>query len=321
MATGPIDRFPRRDRSVGEHGALRSLRQRSQSGGHTSWHRQFHASRQRNPRQRGGDLAAADQIGGPLLNNNYPLGWAMAGNTPLKRFKQNVHGGGVRDPLIVHWPAGIQDQGALRHGFVHATDLYTTVLDLVGLQAPESMAGLAQIPIDGVSFASTFSDEEAVIERGPQIFELFGHRAIVHQGWKAVAWHAPGTDFEDDTWELYRLDGDFSEYEDLAEEEEERLSVLKDLWWSEADAIRCFPWTTRLQRTMGTERRSRKRTTEFEYWPAWPTSHGCRSRYPQSLLHRSRRKSNWTKRETGSYRPWRSLQWVEPLHEVRPPDA
>ncbi|MFP6641861.1 MAG: arylsulfatase, partial [Myxococcota bacterium] len=111
------------------------------------------------------NLAAADQIGGPLLNNNYPLGWAMAGNTPLKRFKQNVHGGGVRDPLIVHWPAGIGERGGLRHGFLHAADLPVTVLEMAGIEAPEQVAGLEQVPFDGVSVAATFSDANAVIER------------------------------------------------------------------------------------------------------------------------------------------------------------
>ena len=214
------------------------------------------------------NLAVADQIGGPLLNNNYPLGWAMAGNTPLKRFKQNVHGGGVRDPLIVHWPAGIQDRGGLRHGFVHATDLYSTALELAGLEAPERMSGLDQIPIDGVSFASTFSDPDAAPDRGPQIFELFGHRAIVHEGWKAVAWHAPGTDFETDEWELYRLDQDFSEYEDLAEREPDRLRRLQELWWSEARRNQVLPLDDRAfnERWVlsGGDESGR---TEFEYWP------------------------------------------------------
>lgn len=214
------------------------------------------------------NLAAADQIGGPLLNNNYPLGWAMAGNTPLKRFKQNVHGGGVRDPLIVHWPAGITDQGGLRHDFLHAVDLPVTVLDLVGIESPEEVGGLEQIPFDGVSVAATFGDEEAVIERGPQIFELFGHRAVVHEGWKGVAWHRLGADFDDDEWELYKLDEDFSEFEDLAQQESERMAEIKALWWAEAQRNGVLPLDDRAfnERWVlsGGDQPGR---TEFEFWP------------------------------------------------------
>lgn len=214
------------------------------------------------------NLAAADQIGGPLLNNNYPLGWAMAGNTPLKRFKQNVHGGGVRDPLIVHWPAGIRDPGSLRHGFLHATDLYRTALELADVEPPARLGGLEQIPIDGVSFKATFSDPEVVIDRGPQIFELFGHRAIAHGGWKAVAWHAPGTAFEEDAWELYQLDGDFSEFEDLAENEPEKLAAMKDLWWSEARRNQVLPLDDRaFNERWVLSGGSESGRTEFEYWP------------------------------------------------------
>lgn len=187
------------------------------------------------------NLAAADEMGGPLLNNNYPLGWAMAGNTPLKRFKQNVHGGGVRDPLIVHWPAGIESKGELRHDFVHATDLPMTVLDLAGVSPPSQISGETQISFDGVSVRATFADAAASVQRGPQIFELFGHRAIVHEGWKAVAWHAPGTDFEEDVWELYRLEEDFSEFEDLSKSEGEKLAALQSLWWEEARRNHVLP--------------------------------------------------------------------------------
>ncbi|MFP6641563.1 MAG: arylsulfatase, partial [Myxococcota bacterium] len=115
----------------------------------------------------------------------------------------------------------------------------------------------------------------AVIERGPQIFELFGHRAVVHEGWKAVAWHRPGTDFEQDAWELYRLDQDFSEFEDLAGQESERLAAMKELWWTEARRNRVLPLDDRAfnERWVlsGGDETGR---TQFEFWPGmghWPT--------------------------------------------------
>ena len=149
----------------------------------------------------------------------------MAGNTPLKRFKQNVHGGGVRDPLIVHWPRGIAKRGGLRHGFHHVADLPVTVLDVVGVEPGATFQGMEQLSFDGVSMAPTFDDPEARPERGPQIFELFGHRAIVDGNWKAVAWHAGGTSFDEDRWELYDLSRDYSEFEDLAQAEPSRDSL------------------------------------------------------------------------------------------------
>jgi arylsulfatase A-like enzyme len=124
-----------------------------------------------------------DLVGTEYLNNNYPLGWAMAGNTPLKRFKQNVHGAGVRDPLVVHWPAGIDsDAAGDRYQFCHSVDLTPTVLSILGLEAPSAVNGIEQLDIDGVSLARSFSDAVSPGRQRPQIFELFGHRAIWANG-------------------------------------------------------------------------------------------------------------------------------------------
>ena len=214
------------------------------------------------------NLEALGDLGGPLLNNNYPLGWAMAGNTPLKRFKQNVHGGGVRDPLIVHWPRGIAERGGLRHGFHHVADLPVTVMDVVGVEPGTQFQGVEQLSFDGVSLAPTFDDPGARPARGPQVFELFGHRAIVDGHWKAVAWHEGGTSFDDDAWELYDLDRDYSEFEDLAETSPERLHALQELWWKEAERNRVLPlddrpFNERWVLSGGHEREPRR----FEFWP------------------------------------------------------
>ena len=177
-----------------------------------------------------------DTIGGPDSHTNYPWGWAMVGNTPLKRYKQNTHAGGVRDPLIVHWPANITDRGAIRPQFHHVTDIAPTVLDVLGLPFPDEVAGVTQMPVHGVSMAYTLAAGAAALpsRKGAQYFEMFGHRAIWHQGWKAVCYHEPGTDFDTEAWELYHADVDASEAHDLATAHPDKLRNLIDLWWLEA---------------------------------------------------------------------------------------
>ena len=182
-----------------------------------------------------------DDIGGPNSHCNYPWGWAQAGNTPLKWYKQNTHGGGVRDPLIVHWPGGIAARGELRTQFCHAIDIAPTILDVLGIATPEAVAGVAQMPVHGVSLAPTFTDAQAPLSRGPQYFEMLGHRGIFKDGWKAVTHHAPGTPFDDDRWELYHLAEDFSECIDLAEREPAKLKEMIDLWWREAELHGVLP--------------------------------------------------------------------------------
>jgi arylsulfatase len=182
-----------------------------------------------------------DDIGGPDSHNNFPHGWAMASNTPLRRYKQNTHGGGIRDPFVISWPKRVPAKGELRHQFVHASDLVPTLLELIGVEAPKQIAGTAQMPIEGESFARSIKDASAPSKSSPQYFEMFGHRGIWHQGWKAVAFHPPGTPFENDKWELFHLDRDFSETDDLAATEPQRLAELTKLWWSEAEKHNVLP--------------------------------------------------------------------------------
>jgi arylsulfatase A-like enzyme len=161
-------------------------------------------------------LRRLDEIGGPDTHGNFPHGWAMASNTPLRRYKQNTHGGGIRDPFIMSWPKRIAARGELRHQFVHACDLVPTLLDLIGIDAPTAFAGCPQMPLEGESFARSIADPAAPSKASPQYFEMFGHRDLWHGGWKAVAYHPPGTPFESDKWELFHLDRDFSKTDDLA---------------------------------------------------------------------------------------------------------
>jgi arylsulfatase A-like enzyme len=186
-------------------------------------------------------LARIDDIGGPNTHTNFPHGWAMAANTPLRRYKQNTHGGGIRDPLVMSWPKGFPGQSGVRHQFAHATDLVPTLLNLIGIAPPHHVNSLVQSPLDGVSFAASLSDPTASSRAQPQYFEMFGHRGLWSDGWKAVAYHAPGTPFEADQWELYHLETDFAETTDLAAQEPEKLQALIELWWREAERNRVLP--------------------------------------------------------------------------------
>ena len=182
-----------------------------------------------------------DDIGGPDTHSNFPHGWAMAANTPLRRYKQNTHGGGIRDPLVMAWPNGMTARGELRHQFCHVSDLAPTLLDTLSLSAPSQVEGRAVEPMTGQSFAACWRDPNAKTAKQTQYFEMFGHRGIWHQGWKAVAYHAVGTPFENDVWELYHLEQDFAETRDLAATHPDKLEQLKQLWWSEAKANQVLP--------------------------------------------------------------------------------
>jgi arylsulfatase A-like enzyme len=184
-----------------------------------------------------------DAIGTADSHTNYPWGWAMCGNTPLKRYKQNTHAGGVRDPFIVHWPAGVKDAGGIRRQFHHVTDVAPTVLELVGIAPPESFEGVAQMPVHGTSMAYALADDAAgaPTRKRTQYFEMFGHRGIWHDGWKAVCFHKPGADYDTEAWELYHADADASEAIDLATAHPERLRELVALWWAEAERHGVLP--------------------------------------------------------------------------------
>lgn len=185
-----------------------------------------------------------DEIGGPRLHNNYPWGWTVAGNTPFKRWKRETHEGGVADPLIVHWPRGIERGDGFRRQYVHAIDFVPTILDVLGLEAPTEIEGVEQRPVEGTSFFETFADADAPDRHTTQYYEMFGCRGIYHEGWKAVTYHEiqadePGLD--EAAWELYDVRSDPSEVHDLAEEQPEKLAELIDLWWAEAEKHHVLP--------------------------------------------------------------------------------
>ena len=186
-------------------------------------------------------LARLDDIGGPDSHANFPWGWAMTSNTPLRRYKQNTHGGGVRDPLVVHWPAGLKARGELRHQFAHVSDLVPTLLDVLNISPPPELSHVPQMPLEGVSFAPSLHDPKAPAKAKSQYFEMFGHRGLWQDGWKAVSYHRPGSPFEDDVWELYHLERDTAEVHNLAAQEPERLERMIQQWWKDAEASKVLP--------------------------------------------------------------------------------
>jgi arylsulfatase A-like enzyme len=190
-----------------------------------------------------------DEIGEPNTEPHYPLGWAWAGNAPFQWVKQVAsHLGGTRNPMVVSWPAKIKDTGTMRYQFTHLIDIASTILDVAKIPAPESVNGVEQKPMDGVSIASTFYDAEARPVRERQYFEVFTNRAIYDKGWIACAQHtlpwrqdlAPAH-WENDRWELYNIDEDFSEAKDLAAQFPDKLAELKAIFDEEAEKNHVYP--------------------------------------------------------------------------------
>ncbi|MDP8925255.1 MAG: arylsulfatase, partial [Chloroflexota bacterium] len=211
------------------------------------------------------NLAALDRLGDPTTYPHYPTGWAQASNTPLKWYKKDVHAGGVRDPLIVHWPARVADRGGLRTQFHHVVDVMPTVLDLLGIEAPAEYAGIPQLPVHGTSMAYTLDAPDAPTRKQSQYFELLGDRGVWRRGWKAVARHDKGGDFEQDRWELYHLAEDFSECGDLAAEQPDKLREMIERWWTEAGLYGVLPLDDREYERVAASVAARARAVSVYY--------------------------------------------------------
>lgn len=187
------------------------------------------------------ELAHIDDLGTPKAYNHYPTGWALAGNTPLRWYKTYVYSGGVRDPLIIHYPDGIKANGEIREQFSFVSDITPTVLDILNIEQPKTVKNVEQIPFAGISLTYSFDDQHAPAKRTTQHFELWGHRAIYKDGWKALTRHIPGADYDSEPWELFHLAEDFSESNNVANEYPEKLEELKQAWFEEASKYDVFP--------------------------------------------------------------------------------
>ena len=189
-------------------------------------------------------VANIDRIGAPGSLNNYPKGWSMAGNTPFREWKRYTYQGGIADPLIVHWPEGIEDAGAIRGQYHHITDVLPTVLEALDIEPPASIAGVRQSDIEGVSMWYSVLDPVAETRKKVQYYEMLGARAIYYDGWKAVADHVPMSstgNFDKDRWELFHLPDDPNETNDLSGVHPEIVRDLVDRWWTEAGRYNVLP--------------------------------------------------------------------------------
>lgn len=192
-----------------------------------------------------------DEWGSPRTSPHMAVGWAWAMSTPFRWTKQVAsHFGGTRNGMAISWPTRIKAKGEIRSQFHHVNDIVPTILDVVGIEAPDHYNGIKQKPMDGVSMAYTF-DRDGKDARNPketQYFEMFGHRAIYHDGWMASAFHnrvpwvnAGTVPFEDDKWELFDLSKDFSQADDVSKQNPEKLKELQELFDAEAKKNNVYP--------------------------------------------------------------------------------
>lgn len=199
------------------------------------------------------NLRMIDELGGHRTYNHYPWGWAEAGNTPVRRFKRYTFEGGVRDPFIVSWPAGLRPRGELRHQYCHAIDVLPTVLEMVDVPVPAELNGVEQMSLDGVSMWDMWQNADAPDPRTSQYFECWGSRAMYEDGWKVVTNHVNqlthadreliegSDDFANDRWLLYNYRDDPAENHDLADEHPEIAQRLIDRWFEEAERNGVLP--------------------------------------------------------------------------------
>jgi Sulfatase len=205
--------------------------------------------------------AKFDEIGGPASDPHVPVGWAWAANTPFRWAKQVAsHFGGTRNGLIIHWPRGIQSTNALRTQFHHVIDVAPTVLEAAGIPAPRIVNGIEQKPIEGVSMLYSFDDGMAKSRRTVQYFEMLGNRAIYKDGWMAsvrhgrLPWDTGGAtgDFSNETWELYNLEKDFTQADDLATSHPDKVKELQEVFLAEARKYNVLPLDDRLSERFDT---------------------------------------------------------------------
>ena len=211
------------------------------------------------------NLEVFDEWGSEDTFNHYSWGWTWAGDTPFRRWKRETYRGGVTDPLVVSWPAGLAARGEVRDHYCHAVDLLPTVLELLGVDAPAQLRGVEQSEVHGVSLVPALADASSPEVRNTQYFEMFGHRSIYHDGWRAVCpypgpslaegaerGHPFGTplteaildELEAHDWELYHVAVDAAEVHDVAAEHPDKLAELRALWWSEAERHGVLPIAT-----------------------------------------------------------------------------
>jgi len=213
-------------------------------------------------------------LGSPETYNHFPTGWAMAFSTPFKMFKRySEYAGGTCCPLVISWPKGIKAKGEVRNQYHHSVDIVPTVLDVCNVEMPKVYRGVEQYPLSGVSMRYTFDAQpDAPTQKKRQYYAMLGTRGMWEDGWKASALHAPFTSkghFDQDQWELYHVDVDRSESNNLAKQNPDKLQSLIKAWFEEADKNLVLPLDDRTPlEILGVERPSEEKPRlRYVYYP------------------------------------------------------
>lgn len=208
------------------------------------------------PQRASDGLKHLEELGGPKLYNHYPWGWAQAGNTPFRWYKQFTHAGGITNGLLVQWPRGGVPAGEIRRQYHHVIDLVPTLLDLIGVEAPSQVRGVTQQPIHGISMRYSLQDAAVEGRRRMQHYEMWGNRGLWRDDWMAICRlqpDAPGAfppapmmgSVDELRWELYDHSQDPTECEDLADRNPGKLRELTEYWWAAAGRYQVLPVDTR----------------------------------------------------------------------------
>jgi hypothetical protein len=236
-----------------------------------------------------------DKWGGPETSPQYSAAWANMSSTPFFGFKQLLYEGGTLAPFIVHWPKGIKAKGEIRTQYLHFNDIGPTILDLTGVKFLDTLDGVKQAPFEGVSFAYTFDNPTTPTKKKVQYYEQLGQRAIWNDGWKAVANHggrmpwssmlAASTPFDQDKWQLYNLNEDPSETDDLAAKFPAKLAELQKLWDQEAAKYGVFPLDDRIaERLRKSAIKISGNKTEYTYY--FPGAYGIVESFAPQVKNR-----------------------------------
>ncbi len=193
-------------------------------------------------------ISKIDEFGGPEAYNHFAVGWAWAMDTPYQWTKQVAsHFGGTRNGTIIHWPKGIKSKGEIRSQFHHVIDIAPTILEAAGIPHPTIVNSIHQSPLEGFSMLYSFNDAKAADTHETQYFEMFCNRGIYHKGWTAVTRHgtpwlgANKNAFDDDVWELYDTNTDWTQSKDLSKEMPEKLHEMQRLFLIEAAKYNVLP--------------------------------------------------------------------------------
>lgn len=230
------------------------------------------------------EFGGIEAWGGPDLLPHFSAAWAWASNTPFQWGKQVAsHLGGTRDPMVVHWPSQITDAGEVRNQFAHVIDIGPTILDIAGIPIPTEVNGITQMPMHGSSFKASLFDAKAAEHRTQQYFEIYGNRGMYKDGWWAssmlprIPWDASPAaigPFAPDVfdphaipWELYNLDEDFTQSNNVADQHPEKVKELNDLWWEEARKYEVLPLLSGLSAFFGITPPIPSKQT-YTYWGA-----------------------------------------------------